>query len=49
MALPDEVIFDSGGRATTDPDALQAGGLLAPLGHPHAPHKGFGLALFITP
>ena len=47
MAMPDEVIFDSAGRATTDPDALLAGGLLAPLGHPHAPHKGFGLALFI--
>ena len=23
------------------------GGLMAPLGHPHAPHKGFGLALFV--
>ena len=46
-AMPDELIFDSAGRATTDPDVLLAGGLLAPLGHPHAPHKGFGLALLI--
>ena len=46
-AMPDDVIFDSAGRATTDPDVFLAGGLLAPLGHPHAPHKGFGLALFI--
>jgi LDH2 family malate/lactate/ureidoglycolate dehydrogenase len=47
MAVPDEVILDSAGRATTDPDVFLAGGLLAPLGHPHAPHKGFGLALLI--
>jgi LDH2 family malate/lactate/ureidoglycolate dehydrogenase len=47
MAMPDEVIFDSAGHATTDPDVFLAGGSLAPLGHPHAPHKGFGLALFI--
>jgi LDH2 family malate/lactate/ureidoglycolate dehydrogenase len=45
--MPDGVIFDHGGRPTTDPAAFLEGGLLAPLGHPHAPHKGFGLALLV--
>jgi LDH2 family malate/lactate/ureidoglycolate dehydrogenase len=47
-ALPAErhapVVFDV---ATTDPAAFFAGGSLAPLGSPHAPHKGFGLSLVI--
>jgi LDH2 family malate/lactate/ureidoglycolate dehydrogenase len=46
-SIPEGVIFDSGGRGTTDPDLFLAGGLLASLGYPHASHKGFGLALFI--
>lgn len=46
-AMPEGVIFDSGGRATTDPRAVLESGLLAPLGYPHAPHKGFGLALLV--
>jgi LDH2 family malate/lactate/ureidoglycolate dehydrogenase len=45
--LPDGVIFDRAGRPITDPAAFLEGGLLAPLGHPHAPHKGFGLALLV--
>ena len=45
--LPEGVIFDRAGRPITDPAAFLEGGLLAPLGHPHAPHKGFGLALLV--
>jgi LDH2 family malate/lactate/ureidoglycolate dehydrogenase len=45
--MPDGVIFDHAGRPITDPGAFLRGGLMAPLGTPHAPHKGFGLALFI--
>jgi LDH2 family malate/lactate/ureidoglycolate dehydrogenase len=45
--MPDGVIFDHAGRPITDPGAFLEGGLLAPLGTPQAPHKGFGLALFI--
>jgi LDH2 family malate/lactate/ureidoglycolate dehydrogenase len=45
--VPAGVIFDRAGRPTTDPGELLEGGLLAPLGYPHAPHKGFGLALYI--
>jgi LDH2 family malate/lactate/ureidoglycolate dehydrogenase len=45
--VPEGVIFDSAGRATTDPDVFLQGGLLAPLGYPHAPHKGFGLAMLV--
>jgi LDH2 family malate/lactate/ureidoglycolate dehydrogenase len=45
--MPEEVIFDAAGRPTTDPADFLKGGLMAPLGNPHAPHKGFGLALFI--
>jgi LDH2 family malate/lactate/ureidoglycolate dehydrogenase len=41
------VIFDSAGRETIDPEDLLDGGLMASLGYPHAPHKGFGLALFV--
>jgi LDH2 family malate/lactate/ureidoglycolate dehydrogenase len=45
--MPEGVIFDHAGRPITDPGAFLMGGLMAPLGTPHAPHKGFGLALFI--
>jgi LDH2 family malate/lactate/ureidoglycolate dehydrogenase len=45
--LADGVAFDRGGRPTSDPREVLAGGLLAPLGSPHAPHKGFALALFV--
>jgi LDH2 family malate/lactate/ureidoglycolate dehydrogenase len=46
-SIPDGLIFDRLGLPTTDPAAFLEGGLLAPLGSPHAPHKGFGLALLI--
>ena len=45
--MPEGVIFDHAGRPITDPGEFLTGGLMAPLGSPHAPHKGFGLALFI--
>jgi LDH2 family malate/lactate/ureidoglycolate dehydrogenase len=45
--LPEGLIFDRLGLPTTDAAAFFAGGTLAPLGSPHAPHKGFGLALLI--
>jgi LDH2 family malate/lactate/ureidoglycolate dehydrogenase len=45
--MPEGVIFDHAGRPITDPGAFLQGGLMAPLGTPQAPHKGFGLALFI--
>jgi LDH2 family malate/lactate/ureidoglycolate dehydrogenase len=47
VLMPEGVIFDHAGRPITDPGAFLEGGLLAPLGTPHAPHKGFGLALFV--
>lgn len=45
--MPEGVIFDQAGRPITDPRELLTGGLMAPLGSPHASHKGFGLALLI--
>jgi len=45
--MPEGVIFDRAGRPITDPREFLTGGLMAPLGSPHASHKGFGLALFI--
>jgi len=45
--MPEGVIFDRAGRPITDPGEFLKGGLMAPLGSPHAPHKGFGLALLI--
>lgn len=45
--MPEGVIFDPVGRPITDAGEFLNGGLMAPLGSPHAPHKGFGLALFI--
>ena len=45
--MPEGVIFDHAARPITDPGAFLEGGLMAPLGTPQAPHKGFGLALFI--
>jgi LDH2 family malate/lactate/ureidoglycolate dehydrogenase len=45
--MPEGVIFDHAGRPITDPGEFLKGGLMAPLGNPQAPHKGFGLALFI--
>jgi LDH2 family malate/lactate/ureidoglycolate dehydrogenase len=46
-SMPEGLIFDGAGLPTTDPAAFFEGGSLAPLGSPHAPHKGFGLALLI--
>ena len=45
--MPEGLIFDRAGLPTTDPAAFFEGGSLAPLGSPHVPHKGFGLALFV--
>jgi LDH2 family malate/lactate/ureidoglycolate dehydrogenase len=45
--VPQGVIFDRAGRPITDAEEFLNGGTMAPLGSPHAPHKGFGLALFI--
>jgi LDH2 family malate/lactate/ureidoglycolate dehydrogenase len=45
--MPEGTIFDHAGRPITDPAEFLKGGLMAPLGNPQAPHKGFGLALFI--
>jgi LDH2 family malate/lactate/ureidoglycolate dehydrogenase len=45
--LPEGIIFDHEGRPITNAKEFFEGGLLAPLGSPQAPHKGFGLALFI--
>jgi LDH2 family malate/lactate/ureidoglycolate dehydrogenase len=45
--MPEGMIFDRSGRSITEPAAFFDGGLLAPLGSPHAPHKGFGLALLV--
>jgi LDH2 family malate/lactate/ureidoglycolate dehydrogenase len=45
--LPEGIILDRAGRPITDPVEFLNGGLMAPLGYPHAPHKGFGLALFV--
>lgn len=47
MPMPDGVILDRTGRTTTDPEEFLKGGLMAPLGYPLVPHKGFGLALFV--
>jgi LDH2 family malate/lactate/ureidoglycolate dehydrogenase len=46
-SVPEGTILDRAGRPTTDPGELLAGGTMAPLGSPDAPHKGFGLALFV--
>jgi LDH2 family malate/lactate/ureidoglycolate dehydrogenase len=43
--LREGLIFDGSGRPSTDAADFFAGGSLASLGNPHAPHKGFGLAL----
>jgi LDH2 family malate/lactate/ureidoglycolate dehydrogenase len=45
--MPKGLMFDRAGGPITDPRKFLAGGLMAPLGSPHAPHKGFGLALFV--
>ena len=45
--LSEGMILDREGRPTTDPNEFVRGGLMAPLGSPAAPHKGFGLALVI--
>jgi LDH2 family malate/lactate/ureidoglycolate dehydrogenase len=43
--LPEGMILDRAGNPTTNPNEFVRGGLMAPLGSPAAPHKGFGLAL----
>jgi LDH2 family malate/lactate/ureidoglycolate dehydrogenase len=45
--MSEGLIFDRAGRPITDPCELLTGGLMAPPGSPHVPHKGFGLALFV--
>lgn len=41
------IVLDRSGRPTTDPHEFLEGGFMAPLGYPHAAHKGFGLAVFV--
>jgi LDH2 family malate/lactate/ureidoglycolate dehydrogenase len=43
--VPEGMILDRAGHPTTDPNEFLSDGLMAPLGSPVAPHKGFGLAL----
>jgi LDH2 family malate/lactate/ureidoglycolate dehydrogenase len=43
--VPEGMILDRAGHPTTDPNEFLSDGLMAPLGSPAAPHKGFGLAL----
>lgn len=45
--VPEGTILDRDGRPSTDPNDFTQGGLMAPLGFPLAPHKGFGLAQVI--
>src|SRR5215218_4121753 len=45
--VPDGMVLDTEGHPTTEPNEFVQGGLMAPLGSPAAPHKGFGLALVI--
>ena len=45
--MAEGVIFDRTGQPITDPGEFLQGGLMAPLGYPLVPHKGFGLALLI--
>jgi LDH2 family malate/lactate/ureidoglycolate dehydrogenase len=45
--MPESTIFDHSGSPITDSEEFLKGGLMAPLGNPQAPHKGFGLALLI--
>jgi LDH2 family malate/lactate/ureidoglycolate dehydrogenase len=45
--MPEGMLLDHAGQPSTEPNDFLAGGLLAPLGFPLAPHKGFGLALLI--
>jgi LDH2 family malate/lactate/ureidoglycolate dehydrogenase len=47
LPLSEGMILDSEGLPSTDPNEFVRGGLMAPLGSPPAPHKGFGLALVI--
>jgi LDH2 family malate/lactate/ureidoglycolate dehydrogenase len=44
-AVPEGWVLDGEGRSTTDAAAFDAGGFMAPLGSPSAPHKGFSLSL----
>jgi LDH2 family malate/lactate/ureidoglycolate dehydrogenase len=46
-SMADGIIFDRDGEPNTDPGEFFKGGLMAPLGYPLVPHKGFGLALLI--
>lgn len=45
--VPEGIILDRAGQPITDPGEFLEGGLMAPLGYPHVPYKGFGLALLI--
>jgi LDH2 family malate/lactate/ureidoglycolate dehydrogenase len=44
QSIASGLVLDRSGRPTDDPRAMQAGGSMAPLGAPFAPHKGFALA-----
>lgn len=44
--VPEGWLVDAEGRATTDPNSLEAGGAVLPLGGPEG-HKGYGLSAMI--
>lgn len=46
-ALPSEWIVDAQGHPTDDPNQLQAGGALRPMGLPSVGHKGYALAMMV--
>ena len=45
--LPGEWIVDADGKPTDDPNQLQAGGALRPMGLPAVGHKGYALAMMV--
>ncbi|MXV92283.1 MAG: Ldh family oxidoreductase [Chloroflexi bacterium] len=45
--LPDEWIVDADWQPTRDPNQLQAGGALRPLGSPSVGHKGYALGFMV--
>lgn len=46
-AVSEGLLLDKRGEPSTDPADFLDSGLMAPLGHPTAAHKGFGLALVV--
>ena len=46
LSIPEGWVIDKDGNATTDPNALNEGGVILPLGGPEG-HKGYGLSAMI--